>query len=74
MEELKSAVVCLSVDPSIGGLLLLGSKGTGKSTIVRAFAELLPEVGRFRQPRTGAPGGIRSRKSETAFLEGLNPK
>ena len=44
MDELKSAVVCLSVDPSIGGLLLLGSKGTGKSTIVRAFAELLPEI------------------------------
>ncbi|RLE82331.1 MAG: magnesium chelatase [Thermoprotei archaeon] len=36
--------MCIAVDPSIGGLLIIGPKGTGKSSIVRAFARLLPEI------------------------------
>jgi Mg-chelatase subunit ChlI len=32
------------VDPSIGGVLISGHKGTGKSTAVRALARLLPEI------------------------------
>jgi len=44
MEELKEALMCLAVDPKIGGLLIIGPKGTGKSSIVRAFARLLPEI------------------------------
>ncbi len=44
LDELKKALLALAVDPSIGGLLIMGPKGTGKSSIVRAFAELLPEI------------------------------
>ena len=44
VEELKEALMCLAVDPKIGGLLIVGPKGTGKSSIVRAFAALLPEI------------------------------
>lgn len=44
MEELKRALLALAVDPSIGGLLILGPKGTGKSSIVRSFAKLLPPM------------------------------
>ncbi len=44
LEDLKKTLLALAVDPSIGGLLILGPKGTGKSTLVRAFAELLPDV------------------------------
>ncbi|TVR06883.1 MAG: magnesium chelatase ATPase subunit I, partial [Spirochaetaceae bacterium] len=41
---MKSALLAASVDPSIGGVLIRGEKGTAKSTIVRAFRELLPSL------------------------------
>lgn len=44
LEDLKKALPCLAIDPSIGGLLILGPEGTGKSTLVRAFADLLPDI------------------------------
>ena len=44
LDELKKALLVLAVDNSIGGLLISGPKGTGKSSIVRAFAELLPVI------------------------------
>lgn len=43
-EELKLALLACAVDPSIGGVLIRGEKGTGKTTIVRALAQLLPSV------------------------------
>jgi magnesium chelatase subunit I len=43
-DEMKTALILNVIDPSIGGLLIMGEKGTGKSTAVRALAELLPEM------------------------------
>jgi len=43
-EELKLALLLNAINPSIGGLLIRGQKGTGKSTAVRALADLLPEI------------------------------
>ncbi len=43
-EEMKTALILNVIDPSIGGLLIMGEKGTAKSTAVRALAELLPEL------------------------------
>ncbi len=43
-EEMKLGLILNVIDPSIGGLLIMGEKGTAKSTAVRALADLLPEI------------------------------
>ncbi len=43
-EELKRGLLLCAVDPMIGGVLALGDRGTGKSTAVRALAQLLPDM------------------------------
>ncbi|RLE50949.1 MAG: magnesium chelatase, partial [Candidatus Methanomethylicota archaeon] len=43
-EKAKLALLCCAVDPTIGGVLLSGEKGTGKSTLVRALSQVLPEI------------------------------
>ncbi|MCR8825232.1 magnesium chelatase ATPase subunit I [Pseudosulfitobacter koreensis] len=43
-EDMKRAMVLTAIDPSIGGVLVFGDRGTGKSTAVRALAGLLPPI------------------------------
>lgn len=43
-ELMKKALLVNAIDPKIGGVLIRGDKGTGKSTAVRALAELLPKI------------------------------
>ena len=47
-EEMKLALILNVIDPSIGGVLVMGHRGTGKSTIVRALAEVLPSIERVQ--------------------------
>lgn len=43
-EEMKQALLIAAVDASVGGVLVFGDRGTGKSTAVRALAALLPKI------------------------------
>ena len=41
---MKLALLLNVIDPKIGGVLIMGDRGTGKSTTIRAIADLLPNI------------------------------
>ncbi len=43
-DEMKLALLIAAIDQSVGGVLVFGDRGTGKSTTVRALAALLPPM------------------------------
>ncbi len=43
-DEMKRAILVAAIDASVGGVLVFGDRGTGKSTAVRALAALLPKM------------------------------
>ena len=43
-KKMKQALILTAIDPLIGGVLVFGERGTGKSTIVRSLTALLPEI------------------------------
>ena len=52
-DEMKQALLIAAIDPSIGGVMVFGDRGTGKSTAARALAGLLPPITALRDCRYG---------------------
>jgi magnesium chelatase subunit I len=76
-DEMKTAILIAAIDPSIGGVLVLGDRGTGKSTAVRALAALLPRIKAVTGCRYGCdPAQGTARCAECAALRpaGALPK
>jgi magnesium chelatase subunit I len=44
--EMKYALLLALINPAIGGVLLIGPRGTGKTTAIRGLVDLLPEIPR----------------------------
>lgn len=75
--EMKLALLLAVINPGIGGVLLVGPRGTGKTTAARSLTGLLPEVDRSRctygcLPEDISVGGIETVCHECAnrFAEG----
>ncbi len=43
-DALKEAVLLSAVDPGLGGVLAFGDRGTGKTSLMRSVAQLLPPI------------------------------
>ena len=77
---MKLSLILNAVDPAIGGVLIRGEKGTGKSTAVRALAGVLPSIETVENcPFSCNPyggdmlcGECRARLEEEGKLPGVN--
>tara|TARA_B110000261_G_C13058729_1_gene347244 strand:+ start:475 stop:1533 length:1059 start_codon:yes stop_codon:yes gene_type:complete len=43
-DEMKLALSLNVIDPKIGGVIIMGDRGTGKSTTIRAITDILPKI------------------------------
>src|SRR5215470_9673521 len=53
--EMKTALVLALVNPFVGGVLLIGPYGVGKTTAVRALLDIMPIVEREERDEQGRP-------------------
>jgi magnesium chelatase subunit I len=67
--EMKLALILSLVNPAVGGVLLIGPRGTGKTTAVRSLIDLLPEV-----PRSLCYHGCMPEDVETGGIDAVCPE
>jgi magnesium chelatase subunit I len=68
-EEMKSALILALINPHIGGVLLIGPRGTGKTTAVRGLIDLLPTV-----ERSTCPLGCTPEAAEAGGIDAICPR
>ncbi len=66
--EMKYALLLALINPAIGGVLLIGPRGTGKTTAVRGLVDLLPEI-----PRSLCYYGCMPEDIETGGIDAVCP-
>ena len=67
---MKLALELNVIDPKIGGVMIMGDRGTGKSTTIRAIADLLPEIEVIKDdPFNRHPTDATIEKIETEFIK-----
>ena len=66
--EMKLALLLNLINPAVGGVLLLGTRGTGKTTAVRSLANLTPKV-----PRSLCYYGCTEQDVETQGIDAICP-
>ncbi len=66
--EMKLALVLALINPAAGGVLLIGPRGTGKTTAVRGLLDLLPQV-----QRSTCPNGCEPQAAEVEGMDGVCP-
>jgi magnesium chelatase subunit I len=67
-EEMKLALLLALINPAVGGVLLIGPRGTGKTTAVRSLLDLLPEI-----ERSTCPYGCLPQDIETGGIDAVCP-
>ena len=66
--EMKLALVLTLINPAAGGVLLIGPRGTGKTTAVRGLLDLLPQV-----QRSTCPNGCEPQAADAEGMDGVCP-
>src|SRR4030043_2230151 len=66
--EMKYALLLALINPAIGGVLLIGPRGTGKTTAIRGLVDLLPEI-----PRSLCYYGCLPEDIETGGMDAVCP-
>lgn len=65
-EEMKLALLLNVIDPKIGGVMIMGDRGTGKSTVVRSLTDILPEIKVIKDdPYNTSPQKVQAQETDS---------